>query len=226
MRQLEQVRTAGGQVFPSPRAGEEMFESPPTFCFLYENGFQQYTVSVRREGRIVWQGTTEKNFINPDIILPPGRYEWNLTAEDAERGWLPFSISEKAVQWLRPAPETIFAAVPEARPRHLFCKEDIPALLAEKSNAIDTLKRNITLALEHGMPVPPRYHRDPGALPYREYFGRHRDFCDRDLVACALGHQLLSDARKFAHHRMHSAIICRPCASRPAFPQPFCAQHR
>lgn len=208
MKQLKQIRNAGGQVFPSPRAGEEMFESPPTFCFLYEGDIREYTVTVRQEGRIVWEGVTEKNFIIPDMILPPGEYEWNLSASDAERGWLPFSISDKAVQWLRPDPETIFAAVPDKRPRHLFCKEDIPALLTEKANAIETLRRNIALALAHGMPVPPAYHRDPGALPYREYFGQHRDFCDRDLVACALGHQLLSDDKAAAHARELLLTIC------------------
>jgi len=185
-----------------------MFESPPTFCFLYEGNAKNYTVTVRQNGETVWQGSTERNFITPDVILSAGEYEWNLTTEDAERGWQPFSIAEQAVQWLRPDAKSIFDAVPNMRPRHLFCKEDIPALLREKPNALETLKRNIELALCHGMPQPPRYHRDPEALPYREYFGMHRDYCDRDLVACALGHHLLQDEKAARHAHELLLTLC------------------
>ena len=146
--------------------------------------------------------------MTPDCILPAGAYEWNLSTADGERGWQPFSISEDAVQWLRPDAKTIFDSVPEVRPRHLFCSEDIPATLQNHPYAIETLKRNIALALEHGMPEPPRYHRDPNALPYREYFGLHRDYCDRDFVACALGHQLLKDERAAAHAKDLLLTLC------------------
>ena len=81
MKQLKQQRTAGGQVFPSPRVNEVMYETPPTFCFLYEGGAKTYTISVRQNGKPVWQGLTERSFITPDQILPPGEYEWNLTTE-------------------------------------------------------------------------------------------------------------------------------------------------
>jgi len=199
MKQLKQQRTAGGQIFPSPRINEVMYETPPTFSFLYEEDADRYTVTIRQEGRTVWQGNTERSFITPDVILEPGSYEWNLTTSDGERGWQPFGIAETAVRWLRPDAKAIFDAVPDLRPRHLFCHEDISETAHSNPNAIETLKRNIRLALEHGMPQPPRYHRDPDALPYREYFGLHRDYCDRDLVACALGHQLLNDTRA-AHH--------------------------
>lgn len=201
MKQLLQKRTAGGQIFPSPRADEVMYETPPTFCFLYEGGAESYTVTVRQGRQVVWQGSTARNFITPDVLFAPGQYEWNLTTADAERGWQAFSIANEAVQWLRPDAQSIYDAVPESRPRHLFCREDIPEIVRTHENALDTLRRNISLALRHGMPEAPRYHRDPAALPYREYFGRHRDFCDRDLVACALGHQLLDDKQAAAHAR-------------------------
>ncbi len=208
MKQLKQQRTKGGQVFPSPRMNEVMYETPPTFCFLYEDNAADYAVTVRRAGQTVWQGETKRNFITPDIILPPGTYEWNLSTENAERGWIPFSIAEEAVQWLRPDAKAIFDSVPLVRPRHLFFAEDIPSLIATHANALDTLRRNIRLAIEHGMPEPPRYHRDPDALPYREYFGRHRDYCDRDLIACALGHHLLKDAQAASHARNLLLTIC------------------
>ena len=182
MKQLLQKRTAGGQVFPSPRADEIIYENPPTFCFLYEGGAESYTVSVRRQGETFWQGTTSRNFITPDKQFESGDYEWNLTTLDAERGWQSFSIAENAVDFPRPDAKTIFDSVPEVRPRHLFFSDEIQTLLDTHPNAVATLRRNIALALQDGLPKPPRYHRDPAALPYREYFGRYRDFCDRDLL--------------------------------------------
>ncbi|MBR5546289.1 MAG: heparinase II/III family protein [Clostridia bacterium] len=208
MKKLKQLRTAGGQIFPSPRINEVMYESPPTFCFLYEEGADEYTVSIRQNGRLLWQGSTVRSFLTPDCILPAGEYEWNLTAKDGERGWQTFSIAENAVQWLRPDAQTLYNAVPEQRPRHLFCAEDIPRLVETHPNAIETLKRNIAAALKHGMPQPPQYHRDPNALPYREYFGHHRDYCDRDLVACALGHQLLKDEEAAKHAKELLLTLC------------------
>ncbi|MBR6569959.1 MAG: heparinase II/III family protein [Clostridia bacterium] len=208
MKQLKQQRTAGGQVFPSPRPDEVMYESPPTFCFLYENGAKNYTIAVRQNDHIIWQGKTKRNFITPDCIFPPGRYEWNLYTADAERGWQAYEIAPQAVKWLRPSAREIYDAVPDERPRHLFCKDDIPKILQTHQAALETLQNNIAVAYEDGMPEPPRFHRDPDALPYREYFGRHRDFCDRNLVACALGWLLLDDKKAGEHARNPLLTIC------------------
>lgn len=207
MKKLQQMRTANGQIFPSPRDGEIMYETPPTLCWLKE-GAGKYRVAVRQGGQTVWQGETERNFIVPDMILEPGDYEWNLCMEDAERGWQKFSVDENAVRFLRPDADEILAAVPSARPRHLFCAEDIEKIVRTHENAIETLKRNIALALEDGLPEPPMFHRDEEALPYREYFGRHRDFCDRNLIACALGHRLLGDERAAAHAKELLLTLC------------------
>ena len=227
---LEQKQTKSGQAFPSPRLGEVMYETPPTFVFLKEDPLpdhpdgalktfsgdsaqtssddasQTYLVEVfDAEGHLVWSGTTDRNFITPDHALPAGQYSWNLkrlpssakcqTSDDQpdERGLIPFSISEKAVTFLRPDPAKIYESIPPVRPRDLFFREDIPDLLASHPEALDTLKRNVALALEDGLPDAPRFDIDPEAVPYREYFGRYRDFCDRNLVACALAYALLKD---------------------------------
>jgi len=208
MKRLSQAQTCSGQIFPSPREGEIMYETPPVFCWLREDGLEKARVLVRRDGEVVWQGETEKNYLVPGQLLPPGEYEWNLYGEDAERGWQRFSIAEHAIEFTRPDAKKILDSVPDARPRHLFFAEDVPEIVRTHEAALETLKRNIEQALSDGLPVPPMYHRDEHALPYREYFGRHRDFCDRNLVACALGHRLLGDHRAAEHAKNLLLTLC------------------
>ena len=209
MKRLEQKRTANGQAFPSPRIGEMLWETPPAFCWLKETGVEEYEVAVRgQDGAPVWRGKTTRNYLVPQTALPPGEYQWNLYGGGMERGWQNFSIAQGAVHLPRMSAGEVFALVPAVRPRHLFFQEDVPRLVAAHGAAVETLRRNIDLALRDGLPAAPRYHRDPQALPYREYFGRHRDFCDRDLVACALGHALLKDERAAAHARELLLTIC------------------
>lgn len=208
MKKLLQQRTSPQQVFPFPAVGETVRETPPCFIWLQEECVTEYTVTVR--GRdFFWEGRTSRNYITPGIILPPGEYEWNLSAPDAERGWQPFSIAENAVEFLRPQSRAIFDAVPAGvHPFHLFFKGDIPALLESHAADIEVLKRNIALAYEDGILEPPHYFTDPDALPYREYFGRHRDYVDRDMVACALGWQLLGDEKAAAHAKALFLEVC------------------
>ena len=208
MRTLQQKRLKPGMIFPSPREGEVMFETPPTLCWVKEENVTEYTAVIRRDGKDVWQGKTSRNFIVPEIILQPGEYEWNLCAEDAERGWQTFTIAQNAVEFLRPDAKAIFEAVPAVRPRHLFYGEEMADIVRTRPEAVETLRRNIALALEEGLPEPPRFHKDETALPYREYFGRHRDYCDRNLVACALGHRLLGDEAAAKHAKDLLLTLC------------------
>ncbi len=200
MKKLAQVRMRSGQIFPSPRENETMLETPPVLCWLKEEGVSRYTALVRDgRGEIVWQGETERNFIIP-CALSSGEYAWNVSAGGSERGWVRFKIAENAVRIERKSAKEVLDSVPDCRPRHLFCKGDVENIVTQRPEAIETLRRNIALAIKQGMPQPPMFHRDESALPYREYFGKHREFCDRNLVACALGHALLGDeaAGKYA----------------------------
>ncbi len=208
---LPQERTGHAQLFPRPEPGELVEETPPSFCWLRVPEAGAYTVTVRAAaGRRVWRGVTAENWLVPDIELAPGDYEWNLAdAQGRERGWQPFSIAPAAVR--RPrfnAAEILDALAPLPRPRHIFRAEDIPEISGRQQAEIAVLHRNLTLALRQGLPEPPRFHRDPQALPYREYFGRHREFCDRNLVACALGHALLRHPAAGAHARELLLTIC------------------
>lgn len=209
MKTLMQQPVRSGQIFPSPRENETMYETPPCFCWREEEGARGYRVEVKNAAdEIVWSGETEKTFIVPDHALEPGAYSWNLYAAGGARGWVCFNIAGNAVRFVRPDAKTLLSAVPDERPRHLFFKSDAEAIVRTHPEAIATLQRNVALALEDGLPEPPRYHVDEAALPYREYFGRHRDYCDRDLVACALAHALLDDERAAAHAKSLFLTLC------------------
>lgn len=215
MKKLEQKRTSHQQVFPFPTEGEMVWETPPCFVWIAEKSAKEaaYTVVLRTNKGEVWRGQTDKNYLVPNQVLSPGRYEWNLYAtidgEEYERGWIAFEIAQEAVEFLRPTGRQIYDAVPErVRPRHLFEKDDVQKLLAAHGSDVQTLKRNIEQAYRDGLPEEPRYYDDPSSLPYREYFGLHRDYVDRNLVACALGYQLLGDVQAGVHAKNLLLTIC------------------
>ena len=201
-------QTRAGQLFPAPAPEETVMETPPVFSWLAE-GKHTYTVTVwDASGNTVWQGTTEQAAVVPEILLSPGTYTWDVTAEGEARGVQRFAISPDAVRFLRPTAEEILAAVPAGHPRHLFTPAEIPGILASHEPELRVLRRNIEQAYRDGLPEPPMYHRDPDALPYREYFGRYRDYCDRNLVALALGYALLGDEKAGAFGRELFLTIC------------------
>lgn len=191
---LEQKRTSGSQIFPAPADGAVIEETPPVFSFLRDGKEKKYRVVVQdRSGKIVFEAETEKNHVVPREPLKPGKYRWNLLCGEEERGWQEFVISENAAVILRKDAETVFCAVPDVRPRHLFFKEDIPGILKKRKAETEVLKRNIEAACARELPKPPLFYSFEDGLPYREYFGEYREYCDRDMVACALGYALLGD---------------------------------
>ncbi|MCQ2431538.1 MAG: heparinase II/III-family protein [Clostridia bacterium] len=211
------VRTTGDQVFPAPADGACVLENPPALVWLPvrdENGHRpEVTASVwNADGALVYTGKTRENTAVPTEILPVGDYTWDLSVtEDGEtvtRGIQHFTVTEDSVPVLRPTVDQILAGLPASRPRHLFCPEDREALIAANAPAVEVLRRNIAQAYRDGLPEMPRYHYDPDALPYREYFGRFRDFCDRDLVACSLGYALLGDEEAGAYAKRLFLHIC------------------
>lgn len=197
---LKQIRTENGQLFPSPAAGERMEETPPVFAFIREKGAGLYRVIVQNaQGQTVVDQSTAQCFLRPDHALPAGKYRWQLRFEGCQSDWVPFEISPNAVPFLMPKAEQVLSSVPACRPRHLFFADDIPALLHRRAEEINTLRRNVAQALSDGLPPRPAFHTDKGALPYHEFFIRHRQYVDRDLVACALAWALLGDAQACDH---------------------------
>lgn len=215
---LEQKRTSGGQIFPSPQKGEVIEETPPVFSFLRDGKGKKYRVEVQDwSGNPIFEEETEKNYAIPKEPFAPGKYRWNLFCGEEERGWQEFSVSENAVVFLRKSAEEVFSCVPKVRPRHLFFQEDIPGILKKRAAETETLKRNIAAACARTLPRPPLFYSFEGEPEYREYFGEYREYCDRDLVACALGHALLGDGKAAQKAKELLLTICSwnpdgPCA--------------
>jgi len=81
----------------------------------------------------------------------------------------------------------------------VYYAEDIAGVVARYPREVETLKRNIAVAIQDGFPPQPRVHRTDGphagSPRFREALGIQRQYVDRNLVACALGHLLLKDPR-------------------------------
>lgn len=180
------------QVFPFPEEGRIVEENPVCFCWIPMEGAHTYTVSVSSDSGEVIREKTDVHYLVAQ--LPgPGNYTWNVYAEGVQRGEISFLLAEYAVNIPRVTAQELYDAVPCVHPRHLFFAENIPQLLRTKKPQIEVLCRNIRQAYEDGLPSMPMYHRDPNAMDFRTYFGRFRDYIDKNLIACALGFALLND---------------------------------
>lgn len=205
------TRTSTKQNFPFPNDGEVIFETPPTLIWVPIEGEKSYTVTVNNsDGDIIFSSVTEKNYVYDDKPWKSGTYYWNVVSESgAERGKMSFTISEKAVEFIRPNAREVYDGVPELqRPRHLFTKDDVAELLREHSSEFEVLKRNVELAYQNGMPPKPRFQHGEGELPYREYFGLYREYCDRDLIACAIMYALTGDEKAGKYAKELLLDIC------------------
>ncbi len=207
MEKLEQKRTRADELFPFPEDGRLLEENPPCLSWLKVGGEKEYTAVLYRDGRELWRGTTDQNYIVPDPLPGPGQYTWNLFAGNKERGEFAFILSENFVSVRRTTGSALYDAIPDERPRHLFSASDVEAL-RERKAVCRNLAETVQCAYADGLPERPMFHRNPNALPYREYFGRFRDFCDRDLVACALCFAVLGDEKAGRHAKELLLTFC------------------
>lgn len=217
---LKQQRTSPRDLFPRPDNNAIVETNPPVFSWLPVEGASRYHVIVRdSDGSEVFDGETTRNVLIPRLTFPAGDYQWDVRSGGQRRGWWMFRVDENARDQVAPTAEQTLEAVPGRRPRHLFYEEDIQAILSARPIEVGILRRNIELARDEGLPSLPMFHLtdDPrrSACEYRAAFARHRQFVDRNLVACALGHVLLGDRRAGAHAR---AIMLNVCAWNPDGP--------
>lgn len=185
-------RTSVKENFPFPADGATVEETPPTLIWVPVDGARRYCVWVKdAQGNTVFEAVTPNHFLYDRKRWEPGRYTWDVTADTGtRRGIQNFTVSPRAVYFRRPDARSVYDCVPADRPRHLFFKRDIPALLKTHETDLCTLRVNVQLAYKHGIPEPPCYHVDPDALPYREYFGNHRGITVTGIwlpVRCCMG---------------------------------------
>ena len=213
---LRSERVSAKEVFPFPVENRTVFSNPPCFIWLLNEGCDNYTLTVTKDGKKYFEKTTDKNYCLPDKQFEAGEYEWNVVSGLREKGWVRFKVSSEAIIFDPPTAKEIFDSVPDVHPRTLFFKEDIPEILEKKNKELETLKRNVRLAYKNGMFEYPEFHLDEKALPYREYFGKYRDYCDRDMVATALLYALTGDEKAGKHSKNLFLRICSMTPNGPA----------
>ena len=187
MKTFPTKRTRDSQNFPFPERGETVYENPVTFIWVPVDDAEYYTVKLYDKNRTLLEKITSNiNNCTSSTKLEAGEYLWTVETDTGLlREEYYFTLSENALFFDRPTAKEVFDAVPCERPRHLFFKSDIKKIKLTHTKELECLERNVKIALERPLPTPPMFHRDPNALPYREYFGAYRDVCDRDMVALA-----------------------------------------
>ena len=201
MEKFEQIRSHPNEIFPFPEDGQVVLENPPRFIWIAdpENNAQGYEVVIRGGNGFERRLFPKRFCCFLTEPLPAGRYSWNVYSGGKERGWQSFTVPENAVEFIGPSAEELYDAIPEhAHPRALFEKEDIPQILEDYPEQLQTLKNNIALALTQGLPPFPELEGpDEPSNHYRHartYTNIMRDYADRNMIACGLGWQLLGDA--------------------------------
>ena len=208
-------RNRGGQVFPFPEKGEIVYQNPPCFIWLSSKKNPHFHVYVYQKGMCIWDGCTENNYMVCGKILEPGIYSWDVEAEGEKRGLQEFAVSEEAVLFTPPTAREIYDSIPDVHPRTLFFTEDISKFRDCKTQ-IEVLKRNVEQSYKDGLFEFPQFHINKDALQYREYFGKYRNFCDRNLVADALAYQILKDRKAGEHGKRLMLHICSMTPHGPA----------
>jgi len=218
---LPQKRVHPAELFPAPAEGDIVEITPPAFHWLKVDNVSSYRVIVEDgTGKTVVDETVPENYLVLRRVLPSGGYRWNLIAEGRQRGWQSFEIAGDAIERLVPTAEEILSQVPQSHPRHVYYPEDIETILEHNQPQLEVLKRNIALAVSQGVPPRPQFHRSDEAVApwaYTQAFRVHREYVDRNLVACALGFLLLGDPDAAACARSSMLEICDwnpegPCA--------------
>lgn len=208
------------QIFPYPEDKNIITENPPVLSWLPLEGNPTYTVTIWDEkGNEIVKGCTNENYFVPSIFLPEEKCSFDVEALGVRRGVVQFEIAKGADKIKRISAEELYERVPVDHPRHLFFSSDIPELLKTHTVELQVLNRNVEQAYLDGIPKRPMFHWGEQELPYREYFGQFRDYCDRDLIACGLQYALLKDEKAGAHGKELLLTFCDwnpegPCSLR------------
>ena len=217
MKQLPQKR-GPLSAFAAPDPGETVEINPPSLQWVPEPEISDYLVRLETAaGALVLEQKTRFNCLQLRQKLSPGEYRWNVFAEDAQLGWRTFTVPENARDFLVPEAKTVFAALPETHPRHIYLPEDLAQLRAAHQPELTVLRRNIAEALQRPLMEYPDFYHETGRSDYRSILDEVRVFLDRDAVACALG--WLFEREEAAGARARDSVLrvcewnpCGPCS--------------
>lgn len=189
-------RTAFTQNFQFPSEGEVVYENPPTFIWIPVDDAKLYTLTIFDGDEVFEKIETEHCYSNPSKLLSAKEYSWTVETDTGLlREKMYFSVSQNAIHFERPTADEVFDAYPNERPSYIFSKHDIPALLNERTDALEAIRRNVEIAIPRPLPQMPTYHHRPYSYEFKLYFSEHRLYCDRDLIACALLYALTGDEK-------------------------------
>lgn len=187
-------RTSYTQNFQFPAEREVIYENPPTLIWIPVEEAKSYTVTVY-DGKDVFEKIeTTHTYANLTKLLEAKEYFWTVETDTGLlRKKMSFTVSPDALLFERPTASEVFDAYPTARPSYIFSESDIPALLNERKEELEAIKRNVEIAIPRPLPKMPTYHHRPYSYEFKLYFSEHRLLCDRDLIACALLYALTGD---------------------------------
>ena len=177
-------RTSFTQNFPFPENKETVYENPVTFIWVPVEDAKSYNIKLYdKQKKLLEEILCSVNYGTSQLKLEAGEYFWTVETDTGIlREEYSFTLSQDALFFDRPSAKEVFDAVPNERPRHLFCKADIEGIVSTHKTELRCLERNVKMALESPLPKPPMFHRDENALPYREYFGEDRNVSDREHI--------------------------------------------
>ena len=215
MKKLPQRRLPDG-MFPAPEAGSRFDFDPVPLQWVAEPGVERYRAVIERiGGGGVAEVETDRNAVRFRQPFGPGRYRWNVYADDAETGWRDFEVLPGARSFVCPEAAAILAARPPRHPRHLYFAEDLPELRERHADALAVIRRNVAQALERPLMEYPDFYHAEGRCDYRTAFDESRLYLDRDMVACALAYLFLGDRRAGERAR---DLLLRVCSWNPLGP--------
>ena len=202
-------RTSPTQNFQFPTENETVYENPMTFIWSPVDDAKKYTLTVFDDEGYCEKVETEHNFANFPKKLEAKQYFWTVETDTGLlREKMSFTISENAVFFDRPTPEEVFNSYPAERPAYIFTKNEIPALLEERKEEIEAIKRTVAVAMSRPFPKTATFHWEAWSYEYKLYFSEHRLYCDRDLIACALLYALTGDEKAGEHGKKLLLSIC------------------
>jgi len=217
---LDQARTPGASVFPSPAEGESLGINPDGFIWVPVEDAETYHLEVRdaETGNLILDRRSETHYVVPEQPFPAGDYEWRFGARDGDenligrRDWWSFRVPDDAPVSVCPSAKTVLENLTDEHPRLVFRADELadvrerieetqPEKLAELESLVDR-------AYEMGMPPAPTFHLEDTQREqqqqYKAYFDEHRDYVAENLRACALAYLLFDDedAGEFAREML------------------------